>query len=53
MVELTTRDFGPNPKGAALTNEEVDSNFLNLNEGLDQVQQEASDVALVMSIALG
>ena len=53
MVEITTREVGDTAKNAALTNAEVDQNFINLNTGLDDVQQEARDVALVMSIALG
>ncbi len=57
MAELTTRVLGVAPKGAPLTNAEVDQNFLSLNTHLEQTEQSiepiASDVALVLSIALG
>jgi hypothetical protein len=57
VAELTTRVLGVAPKGAPLTNAEVDQNFLSLNTHLEQTEQSiepiASDVALVLSIALG
>jgi len=57
MAELTTRVLGDSPKNAPLTNQEVDTNFLNLDAELTQVNNSiepiASDVALVLAIALG
>lgn len=57
MAELTTRVLGPTPKNSPLTNAEVDQNFLNLNDQIEQTEQSiepiASDVALVLAIALG
>lgn len=53
MVEITTRDFGSNPKGAALTNEEVDTNFLNLQAGIEEAKADAEAQALALAIALG
>jgi hypothetical protein len=34
MVDLVTRELGLTAKGAPLTNSEVDTNFINLNEGV-------------------
>lgn len=34
MVAITTRVSGGAPKGSALTNAEIDANFINLNAGL-------------------
>lgn len=57
MIDLTTRVLGDTPKNAPLTNQEVDTNFLNLKEGVEQVEASidgiAGDIALVLAIALG
>lgn len=57
MAEIITRVLPPTAKNAPLTNEEVDSNFVNLNNGLAQVEAliepTASNVALILAIALG
>ncbi len=57
MAEITTREVGATAKGAPLTNAEIDANFINLNQELQQVADSiepvANDVALVLSIALG
>lgn len=57
MAEITTRVVGPTAKGSPLTNAEVDQNFINLNEHIqdtqDSIEPIANDVALVLSIALG
>lgn len=57
MAEIITREVGPTAKGSPLTNAEVDQNFINLNEQVQETQASiepiANDVALVLSIALG
>jgi hypothetical protein len=57
MVDITTRVLGTTPKNSPLTNQEVDQNFLNLKQKVEEVDQSilpvANDVALVLSIALG
>jgi len=57
MVDITTRVLGDAPKNAPLTNQEVDTNFINLKDGVEQVEASiegvAGDVALVLAIALG
>jgi hypothetical protein len=57
MIEITTRVLGTAPKNAPLTNQEVDTNFIQLKEGVEQVEASidgiAGDVALVLAIALG
>jgi hypothetical protein len=56
-IPLTTRVLGPDPKNSPLTNNEVDTNFLNLKSGVQTVEASiepiANDVALVLAIALG
>lgn len=57
MAEIITREVGATAKGSPLTNAEVDQNFINLNEQIEEAQASiepiANDVALVLSIALG
>ena len=57
MAEIVTREVGATAKGAPLTNAEVDQNFINLNDRVEQVNDSiegvANDVALVLAIALG
>lgn len=57
MATIITRDLGTTAKGSPLTNAEVDANFINLNTQLEAVDSAieplASDIALVLSIALG
>lgn len=52
-AELTLRS----EKGAPLTNQEVDDNFQNLSDAIDEVSANiegvAADAALVLAIALG
>jgi len=56
-IPLTTRVLGPDPKNSPLTNDEMDTNFLNLKSGVETVESSvdtiAGDVALVLAIALG
>lgn len=57
MTDIVTREVGPTAKNEPLTNAEVDQNFINLNDRVEQVDASiegvASDVALVLAIALG
>jgi len=57
MAEIVTREVGATAKGSPLTNAEVDQNFINLNDRVEEVNDSiegvASDVALVLAIALG
>lgn len=57
MAEIVTREVGATAKGSPLTNAEVDQNFINLNERVEEVNDSiegvANDVALVLAIALG
>ena len=57
MAEIITREVGPTAKGSPLTNAEVDQNFINLNEAVQEtrasIEPIANDVALVLAIALG
>lgn len=57
MAEILTREVGATAKGSPLTNAEVDQNFINLNERVEEVNDSiegvANDVALVLAIALG
>lgn len=56
-AEIITRQTGPTAKGQPLTNAEVDQNFLNLRDRIEQAADEtqlAADAnALVLAIALG
>jgi len=40
-------------KDAPLTNVEVDSNFISLNDGINEVSSQAQEDAISMAIALG
>lgn len=57
MAEIVTREVGATAKGSPLTNAEVDQNFINLNDRVEEVNDSiegvANDVALVLAIALG
>jgi hypothetical protein len=57
MTDIVTREVGTTAKGSPLTNAEVDQNFINLNDRVEEVNQTiepvASDIALVLAIALG
>lgn len=57
MADIVTREVGPTAKNAPLTNTEVDQNFINLNDQVNSAEASiepiASDVALVLAIALG
>lgn len=56
-AEIITRQTGPTAKGQPLTNAEVDQNFLNLRDRIEEASAEAlaqADAdALVLAIALG
>ena len=56
-AQITTREIGDTAKGAPLTNAEVDQNFINLRDRVEEVNDSiegvANDVALVLAIALG
>lgn len=56
-AQIITRQTGPTAKGQPLTNAEVDQNFLNLRdrieEAADETQTAADANALVLAIALG
>jgi hypothetical protein len=49
----TTTPTTTTVKNSPLTNEEVDSNFVNLNTGVTNAQLAASESAVAMAIALG
>lgn len=57
MAEIVTRETGATAKGSPLTNAELDQNFINLNERVEEVNDSiegiASNTALVLAIALG
>lgn len=57
MTDIVTREVGPTAKGAPLTNAEIDQNFINLNDRVEEVNSSidgrANDVALELVIALG
>lgn len=57
MAEIVTRTVGPTAKGSPLTNVEVDTNFININDQLEEVaasvQPTAEEMAIVFAIALG
>lgn len=57
MAEIVTRETGATAKGSPLTNAEVDQNFINLNERVEEVNDSiegiANNTALVLAIALG
>lgn len=54
---IVTRTTGTTAKGSPLTNAEVDQNFINLRDRIEEVQSETSSQAtvdaLVLAIALG
>jgi hypothetical protein len=56
-AQIVTRETGATAKGTPLTNAEVDQNFINLRDRIEQVASEsiiqADNDALVLSIALG
>lgn len=56
-AQLTTREVGATAKGAPLTNAEVDQNFINLRDRIEEAKTEAvtqADAdALALAIALG
>jgi hypothetical protein len=57
LAEIVTRTVGPTAKGSPLTNVEVDNNFININDQLEEVaasvQPTAEEMAIVFAIALG
>lgn len=57
MADIVTRVVGPTAKGSPLTNVEVDTNFININDQLEEVaasvQPTAEEMAIVFAIALG
>ena len=56
-AQIITRQTGDTAKGSPLTNAEVDQNFINLRDRIEQAAAEtlatADNDALVLSIALG
>lgn len=56
-AQIVTRETGATAKGTPLTNAEVDQNFINLRNRIEQAASEvitqADNDALVLSIALG
>lgn len=56
-AQIITRQTGPTAKGEPLTNAEVDQNFLNLRDRIEESAGEtllqADADALVLAIALG
>lgn len=54
---IVTREVGATAKGSPLTNEEVDQNFINLRDKIQEVAEAApsssDELALVYAIALG
>lgn len=52
-AQIVTRETGATAKGSPLTNAEVDQNFINLKDRIEEAQEEASTDALVLAIALG
>jgi hypothetical protein len=56
-AQITTRQTGDTAKGSPLTNAEVDQNFINLRDRIEQSAAETLETAdtdaLVLAIALG
>lgn len=56
-AQITTRELGESAKQAPLTNAEIDTNFINLKDRIEEVKAEsttqATANALVLAIALG
>lgn len=56
-AQIVTRQTGPEAKGSPLTNAEVDQNFINLRNRIEEAKTEATTQAdadaLVLAIALG
>jgi predicted alternative tryptophan synthase beta-subunit len=50
---IVTRETGETAKGSPLTNAEVDANFINLRDRVEEVKTEANADALALAIALG
>lgn len=50
---IVTRVTGDTAKGSPLTNAEVDQNFINLKDRIEEAKEEANTDALVLAIALG
>lgn len=57
MTDIVTREVGPTAKGTPLTNAEVDQNFINLNDRVEEVSESiesrSNAVAIEIAIALG
>jgi hypothetical protein len=57
MADLTLRELGTDPKGSALTNAEIDGNFLELQDRIAQLQQslpaQIADGAFMAAIIYG
>ncbi len=56
-AQIVTRQTGDTAKGTPLTNAEVDQNFINLRDRIEEAASEtlqaADNDALVLAIALG
>jgi hypothetical protein len=52
-AQIITREVGDTAKGSPLTNAEVDQNFINLKDRIEEARLEANTDALVLAIALG
>jgi hypothetical protein len=52
-AQIVTRETGATAKGSPLTNAEVDQNFINLKDRIEEAKDEANADALALAIALG
>jgi hypothetical protein len=52
-AEIITRELGATAKNSPLTNAEVDQNFINLKDRIEEAKEEANADALALAIALG
>jgi hypothetical protein len=52
-AQITTRVLEDTAKNSPLTNAEMDQNFINLRDRIEEALEEAKAEALVLAIALG